>query len=313
MKPILVLLFIFFIAFNTAFVQESDFPILEEAYFGKEAPTEYAEVFMDGIISKLNEAEMCAGFTDNGTCFYYNAQHNGAWTIFETKIQNKKWTKPQPVNFTNGYTDRDFTISPDGNKIYFGSNRPRVKGQKKQKSLDIYVSVKNDSGIWNEPQNMGNVINTNYSENYPAIDANGNLYFFSNRGEGQGGCEIYLSRFINGGYLEPELLSSAINSNKHDWDSFIAPDGSYIIFSSQNRDDTIGLQDLYISFKDKNGKWIDAINMGPKVNSTKDEICPSVSTDGNYFFFTSRRRGLADIYWINAEIIETLKPKELCR
>ena len=48
--------------------------------------------------------------------------------------------------------------------------------------------------------------------------------------------------------------------------------------------------------------------MGPRVNSTDDEICPSVSLDGKYFFFTSRRRGNADIYWMTSEIINDLKP-----
>jgi Tol biopolymer transport system component len=47
--------------------------------------------------------------------------------------------------------------------------------------------------------------------------------------------------------------------------------------------------------------------MGPRINSTSGEICPSVSIDGKALFFTSRRRGKADIYWIDAGIIEEMK------
>ena len=289
----------------------TDFFSRKGKFFGKNPPIETAEVFMDGVISSIGKAEMCAAFTDEGTRFYYNALHDGYWTIFECKMVNKKWTEPSPINFTNGFTDRDFTVSPDGKQLYFGSDRPRYKGGEKLKSLDIYVSEKTEFGTWSEPQNLGEAINTDYFENYPSVDANGNLYFFSNRKEGMGGCEIYMSKFVDGKYQASELLSNSINSAQHDWDSFIAPNGSYIIFSSKDREDTIGLQDLYVSFKDKNGKWTKAVNMGPKINSTGDEICPSVSVDGECLFFTSRRRGKADIYWINAKIIETLKPNFL--
>ena len=50
--------------------------------------------------------------------------------------------------------------------------------------------------------------------------------------------------------------------------------------------------------------------MGSKVNSESSEICPIVTLDGKYLFFTSRLRGNADVYWINAEIIEELKTVE---
>jgi len=119
-----------------------------------------------------------------------------------------------------------------------------------------------------------------------------------------------MSQFSKGRYLAPVNLGPAINSKKNDWDAFIAPDESYIIFSSQNREDTLGDQDLYISYK-KDGIWIKALNMGKKVNSHSDEICPSVSLDGKYLFFTSRRRDEADIYWISSKIIQELKREEI--
>jgi Tol biopolymer transport system component len=139
---------------------------------------------------------------------------------------------------------------------------------------------------------------------------NGNLYFFSNREDSFGGCDIYISRYIDGRFLPPENLGNAINSPQNDWDSCIAPDESYIIFSSQNRDDTLGGQDLYISFRKENKAWTKARNMGPSVNSHSGEICPSVSLDGKYLFFTSRRRGKADIFWVKADIIDKLRPKQ---
>ncbi|MCP4728139.1 MAG: hypothetical protein GY863_24075 [bacterium] len=291
------------------FSQQETFPELSGSYLGQEAPSDKAGVFMDGIISILDEPEMCAAFTEDGKEFYFNRQFNNYWSIFVTREKNGQWTRPEPLSFSGGYTDRDFTMSPDGSTIVFGSDRPTAKGGRRRNRLDIFYTKRLPECKWSEPMNIGAPINTDFSENYPSLSENGNLYFFSQRTGGHGGCDIYLSRFVDGQYTVPETLDSSVNSEKNDWDSFISPDESYIIFSSQNRDDTIGGQDLYISFRDNDGSWTKAVNMGPAVNSVSGEICPSVSPDGRYLFFTSRRRGKADIFWIKAGIIEEIKRK----
>lgn len=300
-------LLLFFI-FEFSLAQEkSEFPHYEGKYLGQKAPVKKAEVFLDGVISKLNRPEMCGVFNKTGKEFYFNTLYNDNWTIFYTKEIDGKWQKPICLPFTSGFTDRDFTMTPDGNKIFFGSNRPREKGEKVLGVLDIYVTERLGNGQWSEPKNLGPPVNTDFNENYPSAAANGSLYFFSNREGGLGGCDIYVSRFIDGQYLQPENLGVAVNSKKNDWDSFVAPNESYIIFSSQNRDDTIGGQDLYVSFRKSSGEWTEAKNMGKRVNSFSGEICPGVSLDGRYMFFTSRRRGKADIFWIDAKIIDDLK------
>lgn len=283
---------------------------LSGPYFGRQPPEEKCEIFLDGIICRKDEAEMCAAFAHNGMEFYFNKMYRGKWAIFFSRESGGAWSSPQPVNFTDNYTDRDFTLSPDGNRIYFGSNRPLGVGGEPATKLDIWVSTRKSDGSWSAPQNLGPPVNTVlYGENYPSVSNNGNLYYFSCRESGYGGCDLYFAENSGGKYLVPVPLGPEVNSDKNDWDSFIAPDESYIIFSSQNRDDTFGGQDLYISFN--NGKkWSKAINMGPGVNSFSGEICPSVSPDGRKFFFTSRRRGKADIFWISAKIINRLKQNQ---
>jgi hypothetical protein len=287
----------------------SEFPVLKGPYLGQKPPGNTSKVFLDGIISTIEKPEMCAAFTADGKEFYFNRRYKGLWTIFFTKEVDGKWSSPKPMPFSSTYTDRDFTMSPDGQRIYFGSNRPLKEGESSQKSLDICITIRGQNNTWEQPINLGKPTNTpEFGENYPSIASNGNLYFFSCRNDGLGGCEIYMSQFSKGSYLTPVNLGPAVNSEKNDWDAFIAPDESYIIFSSQNREDTLGEQDLYISYK-KDGIWTKARNMGKKVNSLSDEICPSVSLDGKYLFFTSRRRGEADIYWISSKVIKELKPE----
>jgi len=288
---------------------QNSFPMLAGPYLGQKAPSKKAELFAPGIISTISGKEMCAAFSKDGKEFYFNAIYKKTFSIYVTKEIGGNWTTPTPLYFSNEYTDRDFTISPDGNKIFFGSNRPRTRNGEKLNSLDIYfIQRNNKKEQWSEPQNIGHPINTSLGENYPSIALNGNLYFFSCNTYGKGGCDIYMAPFKNGRYLKPVNLGGAINSNKNDWDAYIALDESYIIFSSMNRDDTHGTQDLYISFKKNDGNWTKAKNMGLAVNSAYDEICPSLTIDGKYLFFTSRRRGKSDIYWVNAKILDKLKP-----
>ena len=271
-------------------------------------PPDHAEIFMDGLISRTDGPQMNAALSADGSEFLFCGLHQGEWTILSSQRTGDGWLEPNPLPFTSKFTDRDFTMSPDGQRILFGSDRPRAPGGLRLDNLDIVVSERTPTGGWSDPVNIGPPVNTDAGENYPSVAENGNLYFFSCGEGGGGGCDLYVSLRRGESYDPPLNLGTSVNSSHHDWDAFVAPDEDFIIFSSQNRPDSLGAQDLYISYRQDDGSWTKARNMGPKVNSSSDEICPSVSLDGEVFFFTSRRRGDADIYWMNTEIVDELRP-----
>jgi Tol biopolymer transport system component len=91
---------------------------------------------------------------------------------------------------------------------------------------------------------------------------------------------------------------------------YIAPDESVLLFSSM-RPDGYGDFDLYVSYKKKNGTWTKAKNMGDTINTPARESVSVVSPDGKYLFFMSRRNGIGEFFWVDAKIIEELKPKKL--
>ena len=151
--------------------------------------------------------------------------------------------------------------------------------------------------------------------------ANGNLYF-AQFYDGVHGY-IYVSKYTNGKYSLPERLSDSINDigGNH---PYIAPDESFIIYDSERPDDTYGTSDLYISFRNKEGKWMKPQNLGEGINSPYDERRAFLTNDRKYLFFASARinperpdhpltitelRQLADvpanshqhIYWVNAK------------
>jgi Tol biopolymer transport system component len=100
-----------------------------------------------------------------------------------------------------------------------------------------------------------------------------------------------------------------VNTENSESHPFIAPDESYIIFDS-SRPGGIGKGDLFICFRLANGSWSRAFN-DTLLNTVESDWCPTVSPDGKYLFFTRNSTGNGDIYWVDAKIIEELKPDKL--
>ncbi len=173
------------------------------------------------------------------------------------------------------------------------------------KDFDIWYMQKTAKG-WSAPKHTGDVINSDKDEFYVSISNNGTVYFVSNRhtlGENdQWDFDIYYSVIKDGKYREPVRLNLTINSVYFECDPFIAPDESYLVFSS-SRPGGFGEGDLYICFKEKDNKWSKPINMGEKINTEFHEFCPQVTKDGLKFLYTSK----GDIYYINTLILEGIK------
>ena len=139
---------------------------------------------------------------------------------------------------------------------------------------------------------------------------------------------------MDGVYQEPELLGAEVNSGQTRFNAFIAPDESYLIVCTWGSEDSLGGVDYYVVFRSPEDRWSSPINLGSEVNTaTGREWSPYVSPDGRYLFFMSSRtelpedgstapmtysdlqrvhnqpmNGNADIWWIDAQLIEDLRP-----
>ena len=188
-----------------------------------------------------------------------------------------------------------------------------IEGLKER--ISVAIKVNQSVGI-QVPENrhqdllqaLFSFMNTDKNEVFPSFFSNGDLYFASDRG---GEYDIYVSRYVDGHYLQAEKLGGGINTEHDEWDQAIAPDGSYMIFCSIGRSDSYGGSDLYISFRGTDGSWTGAKNMGKKMNTSRGVCCPSISPDGQYLFFESSKGDDGDIYWVDARIIEYLKSDHL--
>ena len=254
------------------------------------APDSTAKIFLPGIVSK-DGLDFNASFSPDGKSFYFSRSHNGKYLIYESRFNGNQWQEATISHlFDTLYSNTDPFVAPD-NALYFISNRPKDKTDT-TKDYDIYRMVKQADG-YAAPEYLTGV-NSDSTEYYVSVASSGNIYFSSYR---HANLDLYMSKKVANGYEEPVNLGSVINSVFDEHDPLIAPDESFLVYTS-TRADGFGEADLYISHK-KNGQWDNPKNMGININTKAYEYCPYLSPDGKYFFYSSE----FEVKWISSEIL----------
>jgi glyoxylase-like metal-dependent hydrolase (beta-lactamase superfamily II) len=285
-------------------IYRSEVPILKGPYLGQKPPGIEPEVFAPGVIS-TEVSEGCSYFSMDGQLYLFARGGSTAPGIFIMEQNGGVWSSPQLASFSAGRHDWDFTLAPDGKTVFVASGRPHDKGGNPERDHSIWISERTKTG-WIEPQLLPFPVNAGQHDSYPSITEDGTLYFFSRRSGGLGEGDIYMSQRMDGKFTTVKNLGPPINTESHEVDPFIAPDESYLIFCS-DRPGGYGREDIYISFRNKDGSWTEPENLGKKVNTPYDEYIPSVTPDGMYFFFTTNKTGNRDIYWVDSKILFELK------
>lgn len=273
------------------------------SYFGETPPGATPKLFAPGIISLPNRYEFGCTLSKDGKEFYFGVANNGKSEMYQTKLENGVWSKAQNMFPQDSAGYNDPMLSPDEQRLYFISDLSTQEGGA-LKDIDIwYLQREGDS--WSLPKNVGAPINNHVDQYFASFNHAGALYFAS-KDTGPNApsyaFDIYSAEFTDGAFEDPVKLSSNINTDRYEADVFVAPDESYLIFCSI-RKDGMGNGDLYISFKDDRNEWTVAKSMGPLINSEGHELCPYVTPDGKYFFYTSKE----DIYWVSTEIFESMR------
>lgn len=246
------------------------------------------ELFAEHLIStSLYERDMA--IAPNGKEFIYTLgtynQRIRGLVILEQR--GSSWSEAALLPFSGKYQDIEPFYSPDGNTLFFASNRP-IYGDASRSDYNIWY-VSRSQGNWNEPIPLDSLINTPGDEFYPAVTANGTIYFTATREDGIGREDIFRSRKNSGNYETPVALDSTINSSAYEFNAYVDPEETLLIFSSFGRADGLGGGDLYFSKKTTDGLWTKAISMGPEINSEYLDYCPFVDLQTGNFYFTSER------------------------
>ncbi len=145
------------------------------------------------------------------------------------KAANGDWGEPRnlgrPVNSEG--SEYFPTLSKDGT-LYFGSGRKGGKG-----GMDLYRS-RSVNGQYQEPENLGDAVNTQFDEFEPLIapDESFLIFMAGGRPDGLGGFDLYISYNRNGEWTKAKNLGAPINSAADELSPRISPDGKYFFWAS---------------------------------------------------------------------------------
>ncbi len=281
------------------------FPELKGDYLGEAPPGETPKLFGLGIVSSIWGLHSTAVFSPSGdeVCWSPMVEYPGETYsrggVMLMKRSGGRWSAPAFAPFSGPHTGDDVPFfTADGKRVFFISRRP-LPGETENRRERIWFADRTASG-WSEPQPVDAGINEHAVHWEFSLDRDGDLYFGGGGTDSRGRSDIFLARFVNGKYERPVNLGDPINTSDEETTPFIAPDGSYLLFSRQ--------YDLWASFRGPDGKWAEPIKFGPGVNSEAIELCPMVTADGKYLFFLSQREGESHVYWVSTSVIEKLRP-----
>jgi Tol biopolymer transport system component len=192
------------------------------------------------------------------------------------------------VNSASWETGPD--ISEDGLTLFLQSNRSGGQG-----SQDLWVTTRTSIiDPWDPPLNLGSLVNSTGDEVGPSISSDGcTLFFSSNRSGGYGGDDLYVSTrpTVSDDWEAPLNLGPTINTVNTDRAPSISSDGRMLFFHS-NRPGGNGIYDLYVTMRSSvTDTWGTPTNLGSTVNSSVEDVGPSISDDGKTLFFMSMRSG----------------------
>lgn len=243
----------------------------------------------------------------------------------------------------SGRKERSFTISPNGDEIFFcKAGFPYSK---------IYQMVKTDTG-WTAP--FLAEFTKNYYATEPAFSPDGKTLIFSTKmgRTDEYNWNIWCVKKTDGEWSAPESLFD-VDSNRiseyhpsatqdgkiyfcywrrsnNTGDLYMAnpgPDGYLIsriempvnsnyqdvdpfiapdesyLIFKSTRSGGYGGMDNYISYKKADGSWTNPKNLGPKINTSQADDVGDISPDGKYMFFTRND----NIYWVDAGFVDSLK------
>ncbi len=215
---------------------------------------------------------------------YTSAKTNDSWQM--------AYNLGIPVNDESH--NASLSLSNDGMELFVFKGNERTLG-------DIYTTNQY-KGTWSKPKELGKNINTKYHESSASLSPDRRkLYFVSEKPEGIGGRDIYVSVWDSKKkeFGKAANLGPVINTKYDEEGVFIHPDGQTLYFSSEGHN-TMGDFDIFVSTWD-GAAWTTPVNLGYPINSPDVDVFFLVSANKRFGYFTSEKeggKGLRDIYQI---------------
>ncbi len=155
----------------------------------------------------------------------------GACDLFIALKEGEQWTGVKNLGrkINSPYWESQPSLSADGDRLYFVSDRPGGVGKK-----DIWVSNRAEDGKWEYPVNLQEPVNTRADEISPYIHANGLALYYSSDGMlGFGGLDIFHTEQTKNGWTTPQNIGYPLNNHLDQVGLFFTADGKKGYFSNE--------------------------------------------------------------------------------
>lgn len=281
------------------------------------------QVFAPGVISSAADDEGPA-FTPDGKTVYFFRANSKDYFIMESHRGKDGWSTPEVAPFSGRWRDLEPALAPDGSYMIFASTRPLPGSDTPPdgswggqlhpgKGGNLWRVDRKGKG-WSEPKRLPDTVNRSFNIFSPAIAANGDLYFMDAVGEGMH-FRLFMSALKDGVYQPPVPLPFTAGQYGG-VDAAVAPDESYMVFSSNRPPSPTGQSDLFIVFR-KDGQWGEPQHLPDSINAYAPAYEAHLNPDGHTLYFgssyvvagpagrdaTAARRVLADMLaWNNSAL-----------
>lgn len=150
----------------------------------------------------------------------------GGWDLWQARLQDKRWTYPQPLAINSAANDFDPLLSADGRWLYFFSNREGGQG-----GDDLYRAAVLADGSFGTPENLGSGVNGTGDEWAPTPSADGRLLMFASDGFGSvGGHDLFVASWNGKTFVDPQPVPG-VNSKLDEFDAAWFDGGKGIVFA----------------------------------------------------------------------------------
>ncbi len=251
-------------------------PIAQGPYLGQTPPGITAKVFAPGLICQENRHESSGSFSADGKLFCFRI---GSET-YVAEETSEGWTPPERVSVISSGGFNSF-LACEGKAIYFSNKDGR-----------LHVCRRTAAG-WANPEPLPEPVNR--SSGGFSLAADNSFYFCSWQPGGHGKCDLWTAPCVKGVWTAPTNIVGP-NTEHCDCGPAISSDQRFMVLWS-NRPGGSGKLDLYASRRLDDGRWTEATNLGPNINSPATEVHATISPDNKYLFFSSR----GDIYWVEVK------------
>lgn len=216
-------------------------------------------------------------FTPDGDTVVFARGSGATRRLFAAHRRDGVWSVAQRVAFSDRWMDLEPAMAPDGRYLVFISNRP-ANGT--GKALDgnwggqawpgrggnLWRVDRLGNG-WGTPVRLPDSVNSSSTTFSPAVASDGSVYFMR-ANPADGSFRLYRSRYLHGRYQPAVALALGTGDGRSDFDPAVAPDQSFLVFSSDRPPAPANGNDLFIAFAVPGG-WSAPVDLGMAGNEAR--------------------------------------------